>query len=67
MEQHNHHCLLTFRGHDWSIAWCKKNEIGVVREFAPGCDVFSMVDTRQVDWEAYAEAAHAWDYRREQC
>lgn len=72
-EQHNHHCMLTFNGFNWWILACRKNQIDVARLIEDGRDMLTThvsaiatIDTRQVDWAAYAEAAQAWDFRREQ-
>lgn len=59
--QHNHHCLLTFLGRNWQIVECRRNAIDVVRPIGYGhCYVYTTIDTRSVDWQAYAEAAVWW-------
>lgn len=63
--QHDHHCRLTFHGFNWWITECKKNRIRVMRiDTRSGWFEESWVDTIDVDWETYAEAALAWDRRR---
>lgn len=66
-EQQNHHCLLTFLGFDWRIVRCRTNEVVGARDVpdVPGTTVLTAVSTANVDWDAYAEAARAWDERAE--
>lgn len=67
--QYDHHCLLTFHGFNWRIGGCAKDRILVYRSSqypeTLGRWIVATIGTRDVDWEAYAEAAHAWDFRRE--
>lgn len=66
MEQHNHHCRLTFYGFNWRITRCARNRIWVTRvDPSVGWFIESFIDTTDVDWETYAEAAVAWDRRAE--
>lgn len=72
-EQQNHHCLVTFAGFDWCIVGCRRHEIIAARPNLIGTSfgwvvsgaIISSIDTRNVDWDAYAETARAWDERRE--
>lgn len=67
MEQHNHHCLLTFLGYNWRIVACRKNEIDVMRPIGFGhCSTYQTIYTAAVDWNAYSAAAVEMD-RRVQC
>jgi hypothetical protein len=62
MEQHNHHCALSFSGYNWWILWCAKNRIGVARRINSSTVLTTVIDTSEVDWEAYCTTAVAWDY-----
>lgn len=66
-EQQNHHCLLTFLGFDWRIVQCRSHEIVGARDVpgVPDMMVLTAINTSGVDWDAYAEAARAWDERAE--
>ncbi len=70
-EQHDHHCLLTFQGYNWRIGACRPHRIHVYRSTQypepTGRWVLAEINTRDVDWEAYAEAAQVWDFRRDAC
>jgi hypothetical protein len=68
IEQHNHHCLLTFMGSNWRIWRVRKHLIDVVHPFVhPSLDedVHVTIDTADVDFEAYATAVAAWESARE--
>lgn len=60
--QHNHHCRLSFHGRDWFIYRIRHRRfIDVILN--THCAVMT-IDTIDVDWDAYCEAARAWDERR---
>lgn len=64
-QQHNHHCLLSFKGYNWWIIACRPNQIDVARDI-PGAACARLIytiETSQVDWPVYCESAVAWDRR----
>lgn len=64
--QHNHHCLLTFMGSNWSIARVRRHLVDVVRPVGYGhCFVYTTIDMADVDFDAYCAATAAWDAARE--
>lgn len=69
-EQHNHHCLLTFMGSNWTVEKVRGHLIDVERpdpecECGGYCRVITTIDIADVDFDAYGEAAAAWYAARE--
>lgn len=66
-EQYNHHCLLTFAGFNWRIIGCRHGHIWIERPIEGDLDewlgarVSAHIVTKDVDWDAYCEAAVTWD------
>lgn len=67
-EQHDHHCVLTFEGFNWRIGACARDRVMVYRSTrypeTVGRWVVATINTQNVDWNAYCEAAATWDMRR---
>jgi len=64
MTQLDHHCILSFHGRNWRIWRVRRHLIDVERPVGYGhCSTVETIDTRHVDWEAYAAAAVDMDYR----
>lgn len=66
-EQHNHHCLLTFMGQNWSIWRMRRYLIDVCIVIDRGRYAFTTIDMSHVDFEAYCIAAEEWDRRTDAC
>lgn len=65
-EQHNHHCLVTFMGWNWSIWRVRRHLVDVLRPVGYGhCYTVATIDMADVDFDAYGTAAAAWDAARE--
>jgi hypothetical protein len=64
--QQNHHCLLSFHGHMWTIYRVRKMQIHCERRVTSSLVVTQVIDISGVDFESYAEACLAWDYRMAQ-
>jgi hypothetical protein len=57
-EQHDNHCWITFHGINWFITWKDGDSIGVI-SFPKGMCVEAVINTSQMDWDAYNAACEA--------
>lgn len=67
IEQHDHHCLLTFNGFDWRIVGCRRHGLKVAvmtRCAMTQSAIFTEIDLTRADMDAYCAAALAWDRRQ---
>jgi len=64
LEQHNHHCLVTFMGIDWRIWRVRRHLIDCAQLDHPFGYIVT-IDIADVDFDAYCTAAAAWDDARE--
>lgn len=64
MEQHDHHCWITFAGCNWRIRRMRRHLIYGEMSTIDGL-VFVTIDIADVDFDSYCTAAAAWDNARE--
>jgi hypothetical protein len=62
MQQHNHHCLITFMGHNWWIASAMPGRLELARRIDADTIMYCYCYTHLVDWKSYCRAAVEFDY-----